>query len=74
MIAPDDYKSHSVMLGRIANIVSDFCEKDTDTTLVAVARLKARYLELEARFAWELLDNLEKEAEEEEEEDRGCTT
>jgi len=54
---------HSIMLGRIANIVSEFCEKEEDTTLLAVARLKAKYLDMEARLAWELVDQLEKEEE-----------
>jgi hypothetical protein len=49
------------MLGRIANIVSDFCEKETDTTLLAVARLRARYFDLESRLAWEFVTELEKE-------------
>ena len=50
---------HSQMLGQIANIVSDFCEKESDTTLLAVARLRARYLDLEARLAWEFVEELE---------------
>jgi hypothetical protein len=54
-------ESHSQMLGRIANIVSDFCEKETDSTLLAVARLRARFLDSESRLAWEFVTQLEKE-------------
>jgi hypothetical protein len=55
----DALKNHSRMLGQIANMVSDFCEKEDDSTLLAVARLRARYLDLEARLAWEFVTELE---------------
>lgn len=50
------------MLGRIANITSDYCEKETDTTILAVARMKAYLLEYQAKEAWELVSKLEEEA------------
>lgn len=50
------------MLGRISSIVSDFCESDSDTTILAVARLKAYYHEYQAKEAWELVSKLEQES------------
>jgi hypothetical protein len=57
-----DYQAHSIMLGRISSICSDFCESDSDTTILAVARLKAYYREYQAKEAWELVSKLEQEA------------
>ena len=46
-----------IMLGRIANLVQEFCEED-DTTLQGVVRLLANYRECQAKEAWDFLDSL----------------
>ena len=56
-----ELRKHSSMLGRIANLVSEFSESETDTTLLCVARLKAHYLDLQSKLTWELVDRLEEE-------------
>jgi hypothetical protein len=50
-------EEHSLMLGRIANLVEEFCEED-DTTLQGVAKLLARYRDLQAKDAWDFVDQL----------------
>jgi hypothetical protein len=57
----DDLKSHARMLGQIGCMVSEFCEKEDDTTLLAVARLLAHYRDAQAKLAWDLVDQLEQE-------------
>lgn len=47
-----------LMLGRIANLVQEFCEED-DTTLQGVARLLANYREYQAKEAWDFLNSLD---------------
>lgn len=46
------------MLGRIANLIYEFCEEE-ETTLQGVARLLANYRECQAREAWDFLDSLD---------------
>lgn len=46
-----------LMLGRIANLVQEFCEED-ETTLQGVAMLVAKYREYQARDAWDFVDDL----------------
>ena len=46
-----------LMLGRIANLIQEFCEED-DTTLQGVAKLLANYRECQAKDAWEFVDSL----------------
>ena len=47
-----------LMLGRIANIIQEFCEEE-ETTLQGVARLLANYREYQAKEAWDFLDSLD---------------
>jgi hypothetical protein len=49
-----------VMLGRIANLVSEFCEGE-ETTLQGVATLLARYYDLKSVNAWEFVEKLKEE-------------
>lgn len=51
---------HSVMLSRICGLVGEFCEEEEDTTLMAVARLRAKYYDLMAHESWEFVSKLEK--------------
>lgn len=53
-------RNHSVMLSRICGLVSEFCEDDEDTTLMAVARLRAKYYHLMADEAFAIVQKLEK--------------
>lgn len=53
-------KSHSEMLGMIANHISSFCINETDTTLMAVLRLLRDYHYAKAEVADLYLDNEEK--------------
>jgi len=46
-----------LMLGRIANLVQEFCEED-ETTLQGVAKLIANYREYQAKEAWDFVDSL----------------
>jgi hypothetical protein len=57
-------QKHSAMLGQIANIVTDFCSAE-ETTLQAVAKLRALYYESQARLAWDYVDRLNQEARDE---------
>jgi hypothetical protein len=47
-----------LMLGRIANLMQEFCEED-DTTLQGVAKLVANYREYQAKEAWDFVDSLD---------------
>ena len=47
-----------LMLGRIANLIQEFCEEE-ETTLQGVARLLANYRECQAKEAWDFLDSLD---------------
>lgn len=47
-----------LMLGRIANLVGEFCEED-ETTLHGVAKLLAYYRDYQATDAWDFVDNLQ---------------
>ena len=47
-----------LMLGRIANLIQEFCEEE-ETTLQGVARLLANYRECQAKEAWDYLDSLD---------------
>ena len=47
-----------LMLGRIANLIQEFCEEE-DTTLQGVAKLLANYRECQAKDAWDFLDSLD---------------
>ena len=49
----------SLMLGRIASLVQEFCEED-ETTLQGVAKLLALYRDLQAKDAWDFVDNLDR--------------
>ena len=51
---------HSIMLGRIACLVEEFCGPE-DTTLQGVAILLARYSDLRAKQAWDFVDQLKEE-------------
>jgi hypothetical protein len=57
-------EKHSAMLGQIANIVTDFCSAE-ESTLQAVAKLRALYYEAQARLAWDYVDRLNQEASDE---------
>lgn len=46
------------MLGRIANLIQEFCEEE-ETTLQGVAKLLANYRECQAKDAWDFLDSLD---------------
>jgi hypothetical protein len=48
-----------LMLGRIASLVQEFCEED-ETTLQGVAKLLALYRDLQAKDAWDFVDNLDR--------------
>jgi len=54
-----ELEEHSLMLGRIANLVGEFCEED-ETTLQGVAKLLAHYRDSQARDAWDLVDSLDR--------------
>jgi len=47
-----------LMLGRIANLIQEFCEEE-ETTLQGVAKLLANYREYQAKEAWDFLDSLD---------------
>jgi len=51
-------EDYELMLGRIANLVQEFCEED-DTTLQGVAKLVANYRKHQAKEAWDFVDSLE---------------
>jgi hypothetical protein len=53
-------ESHSTMLSRIASIVGEFCNEE-DTTLMGVAKLRALYHDAAAREAWDYVEKLQKE-------------
>jgi hypothetical protein len=55
----DKYKAHSLMLGRVGTLVSDFCEEE-ETVEAGVARLLALYHGLKAQKYWDLLENIER--------------
>jgi len=57
----NEIEKHGAMLGQIANIVTDFCTSE-ETTLQAVAKLRALYYEAQARLAWDYVDRLNQEA------------
>ena len=46
-----------LMLGRIANLIQEFCEGE-DTTLMGGAKLLANYRECQAKEAWDFVDSL----------------
>ena len=48
-----------LMLGRIASLVGEFCEEE-ETTLQGVAKLLALYRDLQAKDAWDFVDNLDR--------------
>jgi len=52
-----ELEEHSLMLGRIANLVEEFCEEE-ETTLQGVAKLLAHYRNYQAMEAWDFVDNL----------------
>jgi len=52
------------MLGQIACLVEEFCTAE-ETTLQGVAHLLARYFDLRAKQAWDFVDQLKKEANDE---------
>jgi hypothetical protein len=54
-----ELEEHSLMLGRIANLVEEFCEED-ETTLQGVAKLLAYYRDSQARDAWDFVDSLDR--------------
>lgn len=54
-------KSDSIMLGRIAAYVEDFCKSDEDTTLTCVLRLLAQYRSMEADVLWDAIRKWEEE-------------
>lgn len=47
----------ALMLGRIANLVQEFCEEE-ETTLQGVAKLLAHYRDSQAKEAWDFVDEL----------------
>jgi len=49
---------HSGMLSRICGLVSEFCEDEEDTTLMAVARLRAKYYDSMSHESWEFVEKL----------------
>lgn len=53
-------RKHSQMLSRICGLVSEFCEDEEDTTLMAVARLRAKYYNLKADDAFAFVEFIEK--------------
>lgn len=50
-------EGYESMLGRIANLVQEFCEED-ETTLQGVAKLLAYYRDYQAKEAWDFVDSL----------------
>lgn len=51
-------EDYELMLGRIANIIGEFCDEE-ETTLQGVAKLLALYRECQAKEAWEFVDSLD---------------
>ncbi len=56
-----ELKRHSQMLGRIAGLVSDFCDDEETTTEEAVLRLVSMYHSAKQDEAWSMLVRLQKE-------------
>jgi hypothetical protein len=50
-------EDYELMLGRITNLVQEFCEED-ETTLQGVAKLVATYRDYQAQEAWDFVDSL----------------
>ena len=57
-------QKHSQMLGQIACLVEEFCTAE-ETTLQGVANLLAMYCDLRAKQAWDFVDQLKEEANDE---------
>ena len=53
-----ELEDNELMLGKIANLIQEFCEEE-ETTLQGVARLLANYRECQAKEAWDYLDSLD---------------
>jgi hypothetical protein len=58
----EELESNSAMLGRICGVVHEFAEEEEDTTLMCVARLRARFYDAMSQEAWGFVDKLEREA------------
>lgn len=56
-------EKYSIMLSRICGIVQEFSENEEDTTLMCVARLRAKYYDSMSLDAFDLVHKLEKEQE-----------
>ena len=54
------WKSDSLMLGRIGAYTEDFCESEEDTVLICVLRLLARYHSLEADSLFDAIQGEQK--------------
>ena len=59
-----DEESYRVMLGQIANLVTEFCGPE-DTTLQGVAKLLALYHDAKSISAWNYVEELKKRARDE---------
>jgi len=57
-------QKHSAMLGQIGCLVEEFVTVE-ETTLQGVAHLLARYFDLRAKQAWDFVDQLKEEANDE---------
>lgn len=58
----EELESNSAMLGRICGVVHEFAEEEEDTTLMCVARLRARFYDAMSQEAWGFVDKLGREA------------
>jgi len=52
----NELKSNSLMLSQISGYVEDFCQKEEDTTLVAVLRLLAEYHNLSSEYHYNAIE------------------
>lgn len=52
-----ELESYALMLGKIANLVGEFCDEE-ETTLQGVAKLLALYRDSQAKDAWDFVDSL----------------
>ena len=52
-----ELEEYALMLGRITNLVGEFCDEE-ETTLQGVAKLLALYRDCQASDAWDFVDSL----------------
>lgn len=56
-----DLEDYELMLGKIANLVQEFCE-EKETMLQGVAKLLAHYRDSQAKEAWDFVDGLDRKS------------